>query len=136
MIHAARPLSFRHRLWSVLVPMLVWAGFRRWLSRPWQWSLRDYMITVALCAAALLLRGSPAPVILVVAGVAVAVHAVLGLARFGFKLVDIATLLVLILLTAAILLPAMEWTRTRTFGMRFFPHVVPARYMELFSDSP
>ena len=43
------PLSFRQRTFSFLMVILAATGYRRWLSRPWQWSLRDYMVVVAVC---------------------------------------------------------------------------------------
>jgi hypothetical protein len=113
--------------------ILAATGYRRWLSRPWQWSLRSYMINVAVCAAGLVLSGSPTPMIVFFTILAGAVCVCLGLARHGFKLADITTLLAIILLTAAVLLPAMERTRNRTLGKRFFPCAVPAKYITLFS---
>jgi hypothetical protein len=129
------PPSFRQRTFSILMMILAASGYRRWLSRPWQWSLRDYMVVVAVCAAGLVLSGSPPPMIVFFTTLAGAVYACLSLGRHGFKLVDIATLLAIILLTAAIVLPAMERTRSRTLGKRFFPSVVPARYLTLFYGS-
>jgi hypothetical protein len=115
--------------------LLAAVGYRRWLSRPWQWSLRDYMVIVAVCSAGLLVSRSPTPMIVFFTGFAGAVLACLILARHGLKLADIMTLLAIFLLTAAILLPAMERTRNRTLGKSFFPFAVPARYVTLFSGS-
>jgi hypothetical protein len=83
----------------------------------------------------LLLRGFPTPVIIFFTMLGGAVYTCLRLARHGLKLADIATLLAIILLTAAFVLPAMEQTRSRTLGKRSFPSVVPARYMTLLSGS-
>ena len=55
-----------------------------------------------------------------------AVFICLSLAGRGFTLADITTLLAIILLTAAIILPAMERTRNRTLGKSFFPFAIPA----------
>ena len=115
--------------------ILAATGYRRWLSRPWQWSLRDYLVVVAVCAALLMLSGAPTPMIVFFTILAGAVHACLSLARHGFRLIDISTLLVIILLTAALVLPAMERTRNRTLGNSFFPFAVPARYILLMSGS-
>jgi len=101
------PLSSRQRTFSFLMVILAATGYRRWLSRPWQWSLRDYMVVVAVCAALLMLSSAPTPMIVFFAILAGAVHACLSLARHGFRLIDISTLLVIILLTAALVLPAM-----------------------------
>jgi hypothetical protein len=64
-----------------------------------------------------------------------AVFVSLRLARHGFRLPDVASLLVIIMLTTAILLPAMERTKDRTLGKRFFPFAVPARYIALLYGS-
>jgi hypothetical protein len=64
-----------------------------------------------------------------------AVYACLSLARHGVRFTDIATLMAIILLAAAIILPAMEWTRNRTLRKRWFPFAVPARYIVLLSGS-
>jgi hypothetical protein len=129
------PSSFRQRTFSILMVILALTGYRRWLSRPWQWSLRDYMVVVAVCAAWLALSGSPTPMIVFFAILVGAIYTCLRLAKYGFKLADIATLLAIILLTAAIVLPAMERTRIRTLGKSFFPFAVPARYVTLFYGS-
>jgi hypothetical protein len=83
----------------------------------------------------LLLRGFPTPVIIFLTTLGGAIYTCLRLARHGLELADIATLLAVILLTAAFVLPAMERTRSRTLGRRLFPSVVPARYMTLLSGS-
>jgi hypothetical protein len=129
------PPSFRQRTFSILMVILAATGYRRWLSRPWQWSLRDYMVIVAVCAAWLALSGSPTPMIVYFTILVGAVFTCLTLARHGFKLTDITTLLAIILLTAAIMLPAMERTRNRTLGKSFFPFTVPARYVTLLYGS-
>jgi hypothetical protein len=93
------------------------------------------MIIVAVCATGLVLAGFPAPMIVFFSILAGAVLVSLSLARHGFKLADVASLLAIILLTAAILLPAMDRTRYRTLGKRFFPFAVPARYVTLLHGS-
>ncbi len=93
------------------------------------------MVLVAVCSAALLVSHSPTPMIAFFTVLAGALLACLILARHGFKLADIMTLMAIILLTAAIILPAMERTRKRTLGKSFSPFAVPARYITLFSDS-
>jgi hypothetical protein len=91
------------------------------------------MVIVAVCSAGLLVSRSPMPMIVFFTTLAGAVLACLSLARHGSKLADITTLLATILLTAAIILPAMERTRKCTLGKSFFPFAVPARYITLFS---
>jgi hypothetical protein len=93
------------------------------------------MIVVGVCAAGLSLWGLPTSVITFFTVLGATILTALRLARHGFKLVDIATLLAIILLTAAIVLSAMDRTRTGTIGKGFFPSGVPARYMPLFSNS-
>jgi hypothetical protein len=66
-------------------------------------------------------------VIIFLTTLAGAVHTCLSLGRHGFKLADIATLLAIILLTAAIVLAAMEHPGRSTLGMRLFPSEIPAR---------
>jgi hypothetical protein len=127
--------SYRQRTLSILMLILAATGYRRWLSRPWQWSLRDYMVIVVVCAAGLVLCSAPTPMIAFFAILAGAVYACLSLARHGFRITDISTLLAIILLTAAIMLPAMDRTRNRTLGKRFLPFAVPARYIVLFFGS-
>ncbi len=93
------------------------------------------MVVVAVCAAGLALSGAPTPMIVFFGILAAAVYACLSLARHGFKLADVSALLAIILLTAAIMLPAMERTRNRTLGKRFFPFAVPAKFIKLFSSA-
>jgi hypothetical protein len=93
------------------------------------------MIVVAVCSAGLLVSRSPMAMIIFFTTLGGAVLACLSLARFGFKLVDVTVVLAIILLTAAVILPAMERTRNRTFGKSLFPFTVPARYVALFSGS-
>jgi hypothetical protein len=115
--------------------ILVWSGFRRWLSRPWQCSLRNYLVIVAICAAGLWLWGFPTPLMILLATLGCAIFVVLRLPRHGFKLTDVATLLAIILLTAAIVLHAMDRTRNRAAGKRFSPSIVPARLIILIAGS-
>jgi hypothetical protein len=115
--------------------ILAATGYRRWLSRPWQWSLRDYLVAVAIWAAALVLSRYPTLVIIFFAIASGAIYISLSLARHGFRLADIATLLAMILLTAAIILPALERSRSRTPGTPVFRSFIPDRYITLFSGS-
>jgi hypothetical protein len=135
MSHGIWLRSYRQRTLSILMVILAATGYRRWLSRPWQWSLRGYMVIVAVCSAGLLVSRCPMPMIVFFTTLAGAVLACLSLARYGFKLADITMLLAIILLTAAVILPAMERTRKRTLGKSFFPFEVPARYITLFTGS-
>ena len=127
--------SLRQRLFSICMATLVFMGYRRWLSRPWQWSLRNYMVVVAVCAAGLVLYGFPTHIIIFFTTAIGAICICLRLARYGYKLVDVATLLTLVLLATAIMLPSMEQTRRRTLGKQFFRSLIPGRYVALFSDS-
>jgi hypothetical protein len=126
--------SLSERTSVVIMVLALAAGYRRWLSRPWQWSLRDYLATVALCAGALSLPAMPTSLIIVLTIVAASVFITLRLAQIGFRLADVLTMLAIILFTAAFLLPAMEQTRAQTLGKRFFPIVVPARYVSLLTS--
>jgi hypothetical protein len=129
------PPSLRQRTFSILMVIIVSTGYRRWLCRPWQWSLRDYMVIVAVSAAGLVLSGFPTIIIIFFTTGAAAIYICLSLARHGFRLADIATLLAIILVTAAFMLPALEQTRSRALGKRFYQSLIPARYMTLLSDS-
>jgi hypothetical protein len=133
--HRSWPPSFRKRTSALFMMSVAATGYRRWLSRPWQWTLKDFMILVAVCAAGLVLSGFPTPMIVFFSILAGAILVSLSLARHGFRLTDIATLLAFILLTAAMMLPAMERTRDHTLGKRFFPFAVPARYITLLYGS-
>jgi hypothetical protein len=133
MRHETCLLSARQRTVSILMINLAATGYRRWLSRPWQWSLRDYMAIVAVCSAGLVVFRSPTAMIVFFTTLTGAVFVCLSLGKHGFKLADISTLLAIILLTAAIILPAMWRTGNRTLGKSFFPFAVPAKYVNLFS---
>ena len=91
------PPSLRQRTHSALMLILASTGYRKWLSRPWQWSLRDYMIVVAICSAALALSGYPAIMIIFFTAVTGAIYICLSLAGHGFKITDVITLLAMIL---------------------------------------
>ena len=129
------PPSSRQRAFSIVMVIFAATGYRRWLYRPWQWSLKDYVVIVAVCSVGLLVSRFPAPMILYFTLLACAILACLSLARHGFKLADVTTALIIILLTAAIILPAMERTRNRTLGKSLFPFAIPARYVTLLSGS-
>jgi hypothetical protein len=133
MVSRSRFSSLPERTSVFIMVLALAAGYRRWLSRPWQLSLRDYLATIALCAGALSLPAMPTSLVIVLTIVAASVLITLRLAQFGFRLADVLTMLAIILLTAAFLLPAMEQMRAQTLGKRSFPPVVPARYLSLFS---
>jgi hypothetical protein len=135
MTHRSRPLSFRRRTPAFLMILIAAMGYRRWLSRPWQWTIRDCMIAISGCAAGLVLLSFPPPMAVFLLVLALAVFVSLRLPRHGFPLADVAVLLALILVTAVLLLPAMERTRDRTFGKRFFPLAVPQKYVTLLYGS-
>jgi hypothetical protein len=125
----------RQPMLSILAVILTAVGYRRWLSHPWQWSLKDYMTVVAACSAGLLVCRCPAPMIVYFAAFAVALVACLSLPRHGFRLVDVATVLAILLLTAALILPAMERAGGRSLGKSYFPFSAPGRFVDLFSLS-
>jgi hypothetical protein len=131
----AYPRSRSRQAQSIAMSILVWSGFRRWLSRPWQCSLRDYLVIVATCAAGLWLWGFPTPLMILLATLGGAIFVALRLPRHGFKLTDVATLLAIILLTAAIVLQAMEQAKNGTAGKPPFPSIVPARLIILIAGS-
>jgi hypothetical protein len=81
------------------------------------------MAIVAVCSAGLLVLRSPTAMIVFFTIFAGAVFICLSLGRHGFKFADITTLLVIILLTAAIVLPAMWRTGNRTLGKSLFPFI-------------
>jgi Mn2+/Fe2+ NRAMP family transporter len=93
------------------------------------------MIVVAICSAGLALSGYPAIIIILFTAVTGAIYISLSLARHGFKITDIVTLLAMILLTAAFMLPAIERTRSRTLGKQFLRSFIPEKYITLFSGS-
>ena len=107
-----------------------------WLPPPAvQWTLGELMVAIVLCAAGLALARLSLPMLIFLA---VASGLALGprvLARKGFKLVEIITVLAIALLTIGLLLPAMVQTRYRTAGRRTFPAAIPARvHSLLFGD--
>ena len=107
-----------------------------WLPRPaLQWTLGEVMIAVVLCAAGLALARLPLSLLILLALACGLTFGPLFLARKGFKLADIITVLALALLTIGFLLPAMVQTRYRTAGRRTLPVTVPADfYSFLFGD--
>jgi hypothetical protein len=62
-----------------------------------------------------------------------AIFVALRLPRHGSKLTDVATLLAIILLSAALVLLAIDQTRRRTAGKQFIPSIVPARIIILIA---
>ena len=103
--------------------------------RPVQWTLGHLMIVIALSALGLGLFRLSLPMRLILlfsTGLAVCP---LFLARRGYKLIDIVSVLAIALLTIGFLLPAMVQTRFRTAGQRTIPIRVPASfYSFLFGD--
>jgi hypothetical protein len=115
----------------LLMTALAALGYRGWLVRPWRVTIGGYAILVASCAAALVISRFPSPMIVFVPAVAVSLLVCFRLPRHGFRLADVTTLLAIILLTSGLLLPEIERTRDRTAGRRYFPHVIPARFIAL-----
>ena len=72
---------------------------------------------------------------ILLATLAGAIFIALRLARHGFKLSDVATLLAIILLSAALVLHAMDRTRSRAAGKKVLPPIVPARLIILIAGS-
>jgi hypothetical protein len=104
---------------------------RRWIVRPWQWTLGNQAVLVFACALGLALAPSPGPVVAFVAAFVIALFLISKLPRQGARPVDVATLLAILLLGAAILLPAMHQVGARTLGKQFLPFAVPARYVSM-----
>ena len=99
----------------------------RWIPRRSQWNLghlidpdRGLAMFFALSQFSSMLVSTLA------VGAAIAVLPWL-MARHGFKLVDIATVMAIALLTLGFLVPAMVQIRYRTAGKRTFPIPVAAR---------
>jgi hypothetical protein len=88
------------------------------------------MVLVAVCSVELLVFRSPMGMIVFFTILAGAVVICLSLGRHGFTLADITTLLAIILLTAAIILPGMWRMGNRTRGKNFFPVAVPGKYIK------
>ena len=93
------------------------------------------MIVVAICSAGLVLSGYPAIMIIFFTTVTGAIYICLSLARHGFKITDIITLLAMILLAVTFMLPKIEQTRSRTLSKQFLRSFIPERYTTLFSAS-
>jgi hypothetical protein len=110
-----------HRLMIVVAA----AGYRRWLAHPWQWTLGHLTIIVGASAVGLALWRASAPTIVLVSSLAIVALGTLLLARSGFTLVDIATVLAIVLFTASLMFPAMQRTRALTLGRRTLPVTVP-----------
>lgn len=110
---------------------------RRWphRSHPVQWTLGHLVIVVVTFALGLGLSRLSIAMMVVLALLTGLILAPLLLARRGFKLIDIATLVAVVLLTIGFMLPAMVQTSVRTAGQRTFPIKVPASmYSLLFDD--
>jgi hypothetical protein len=108
---------------------------RRWPPRPLQWTLGHLMVVVVICALVLGLSRLSMATVIVHAFVTGLILGPLLMARRGFRLMDIATLMAVALLTIGLLLPAMVQTRIRTAGQRTFPIKVPTSvYSLLFDD--
>jgi hypothetical protein len=108
---------------------------RRWPPRPVQWTLGHLMVVVVSFALGLGLARLSMATMVVLAVLTGLILSPLLLARRGFKLMDIATLMAVVLLTIGFLLPAMVQTRVRTAGQKTFPIKVPTSvYSLLFDD--
>ena len=107
-----------------------------WLPRPaLQWTLGEFMGAIVLCAAGLALARLSLPVLILLALACGLTLGPLLLARKGFRLIDIITVLAIALLTIGFLLPAMVQTRYRSAGRRTFPVTAPASmHSFLFGD--
>jgi len=75
--------------------------------------------------------GFPSPMIAFIAANALVVLATLRLPRHGFRLADVVTVLAILFVASILLLPEMERTRYRTAGGRYFPRLIPARFVAL-----
>ncbi len=110
---------------------------RRWPPRPEpvQWNLGHLMVVVVICALGLALaRLSMETMVFLALGAGLIVSP-LSLARRGFRLTDIVTLMAVVLLTIGFMLSAMVQSRVRTAGHRTFPIKVPTSvYSLLFDD--
>jgi hypothetical protein len=106
-----------------------------WPPRPVQWTLGRLLIVIALTALGLgLIRLSVATrwVLLFSTGLALGPR---FLARKGYTLTDIFTVLAIVLLVTVFLLPAMVQARFQSAGRRTIPIRVPADfYTFLFGD--
>jgi hypothetical protein len=107
---------------------------QRWLPRRSQFNLAHIMILVAVCGAGFGLSRLPATVAALLAVALGIVFGPLVLARKGFKLLDIVTVMAIVLLALGFLLPAMVQTRYRTSGRRTIPVPVPPRFTALFQQ--
>ena len=93
------------------------------------------MVVVVICALGLGLARLSVATMVVLALLTGLIVSPLTLAKRGFKLTDIATLMAVVLLTIGFMLPAMVRTRIRTAGQRTFPITVPTSvYSLLFDD--
>jgi hypothetical protein len=108
---------------------------RRWPPRSFQWTLGHLTVVVVICALVLGLSRLSMATVIVLAFVTGLILGPLLMARRGFRLMDIATLMAVALLTVGFLLPEMVQTRIRTAGQRTFPIKVPTSvYSLLFDD--
>jgi hypothetical protein len=105
---------------------------RHWLPPRSQWNLGHLMSAVAACAAALGLARLSGSALMLLALGACLVFGPIFLARKGFSLVDIATVLAIVLLALCFLLPTMAQIRYRSAGQRIFPIPIPPSVAELF----
>lgn len=129
--HPSRPVSGR-RVPSRLPILIAAMGYRRWLFHPWQMTLGHCMVIVAWAGTILVLLKLPQPMVIFLLVLASAVFGSFRLRWHGFRLADMGMLLAIIILTAAVLLPAMIVTRHRTAGKRVFPFAVPQHCVERF----
>jgi hypothetical protein len=95
-------------------------------SRPIQLTLGHIMVLVSICAV-ILARSQLSVAMLIILSLLTSL--ILGpyfLARGGFKLVDIATVVILALLTIGLMLSAILQTRILTGGRYTFPFTIPS----------
>jgi hypothetical protein len=107
---------------------------RRWPPRHVQWTLGHLMVVVVICALVLALSRLSIGRMVLLALLPGLIVSPLLLARRGFRLTDIATVMAVVLLTIGFLLPAMVQTRIRTAGQRTFPIKVPTSVHSLLFD--
>ena len=106
-----------------------------WPPRPVQWTFCHMMIAIALAALGLGLYRLSLTTRLILLFSAALAFAPRFLARRGYKLTDIVTVLAIVLLVIGFLLPAMVQTRFQTAGQRTIPIQIPADpYTFLFGD--
>ncbi len=108
--------------------MAMFARRTPWPPRPVQWTLGRFMIVIALTALGLGLFRLSLTTRWILLFSAVLALGPRFLARRGYKLTDIVTVLAIILIVMGFLLPVMVQTRARTAGQRTIPIHIPADF--------